>query len=209
VRDQYVSDVLKIAFLRTLVGTDGTLGIAWYYAPGDDGCADGGHLEWRDQPAWQRLDAQLHAGLSTLPECSIAGLESATIWLKGVLFHHEPKPSRILHAWGMRKRVALDGAGIIFFDPDNGLGAETAKHATFAEIRLLRRPGRVIAFIAFLARSAPHDVLVQRLHEQSSVEANAGAVVSLRTNVSVPLAEDRVSMCSVSAGSQSSIPMPN
>jgi hypothetical protein len=43
-RDQYagdVSDVLKFAFLRALVGTDRRLGIAWYYVPGDDGRADG------------------------------------------------------------------------------------------------------------------------------------------------------------------------
>jgi hypothetical protein len=56
-RDQYVgdvSDVLKIAFLRALAGADRTLGIAWYYAPGDDGRADGRHLEWRDEAAWQR-----------------------------------------------------------------------------------------------------------------------------------------------------------
>jgi hypothetical protein len=39
-RDQYagdISDVLKFAFLRALAGKDRTLGIAWYYAPGDDG----------------------------------------------------------------------------------------------------------------------------------------------------------------------------
>ena len=72
-RDQYaadVSDVLKFAFLRALAGTDRTLGIAWYHAPGDDGRADGRHLEWQDEPAWQRLDPQLHAWLSMLPEGS-------------------------------------------------------------------------------------------------------------------------------------------
>jgi hypothetical protein len=38
-RDQYagdVSDVLKFAFLRALAGADRALGIARYYAPGDD-----------------------------------------------------------------------------------------------------------------------------------------------------------------------------
>src|SRR5258708_37056176 len=105
-RDQYagdVSDVLKFAFLRALARADRTLGIAWYYAPGDDGRADGRHLEWRNEPAWQRLDAQLHAGLSMLPERSIAALERTAIWPKGVLFHREPLPSRPQrNAWGMR-----------------------------------------------------------------------------------------------------------
>src|SRR6478735_2674103 len=76
-RDQYagdVSDVLKFAFLRALAGTDRKLGIAWYYAPGDDGGPDGRHLEWRNEPAWRLLDNELHAGLATLPERSIAAL---------------------------------------------------------------------------------------------------------------------------------------
>ena len=53
-------------------------------------------------------------------------------------------------AWGARKRSALDGADIVFLDPDNGIGGETQKHATFSEIRLLRKPGRAIVFITFL-----------------------------------------------------------
>lgn len=52
-REQYVSDVsdvLRFAFLRALAGQDRTLAVAWHYAPGDDRCADGQHLEWRDEP---------------------------------------------------------------------------------------------------------------------------------------------------------------
>lgn len=101
-RDQYagdVSDVLKFAFLRALVGTDRTLGIAWYYVPGDDGRADGRHLEWRHKPAWQQLDAQLYAGLSILPVRSIVALESAAIWPIGTLFHREPIPSPVMRSF--------------------------------------------------------------------------------------------------------------
>ena len=82
-RDQYagdVSDVLKFAFLRALAGADRKLGIAWYYAPGDDGSPDGRHLEWRNEASWRLLDKELHAGLATLPERSIAALERAAIW---------------------------------------------------------------------------------------------------------------------------------
>ena len=90
------------------------------------------------------------AALPTLPERSIAALEQAAIWPKGALFHREPMPSRLERsAWGMHKRSALDGANIVFLDPDNGVGAETEKHATFTEIRLLRKPGRAIVFITF------------------------------------------------------------
>jgi hypothetical protein len=86
---------------------------------GDDGRPDGRHLEWHDEAAWRVLDEELHTGLATLPERSIAALERAAIWPTGALFHREPIPP------GTRKRRALDGADIVFLDPDNGIGAET------------------------------------------------------------------------------------
>jgi hypothetical protein len=172
-RDQYagdVSDFLKFAFLRAVAGANRTLGIAWYYAPGDDGRPDGRHLEWRDEPAWRQLDEELHAGLTTLPSRSIEALERAVIWPKGVLFHREPVPPRAERsAWGTRKRSALDGADIVFLDPNNGLGRETQKHATFAEIRLLRKPERAIAFITFPGRMK-HDALLRQLWQPTTAD---------------------------------------
>jgi hypothetical protein len=191
-RDQYagdVSDVLKFAFLRALAGRDRTLGIAWYYAPGGDGRSDGRHLEWRDEMAWRALDEELHTGLATLPERSIVALERAMIWPEGTLFHREPMPPRAgRSAWGARKRSALDGADIVFLDPDSGIGGETEKHATFSEIRLLLKPGRTIVFITFPGRSMKHHALLQQLHERLAVETDAENIVTLRTNVSVPRA---------------------
>lgn len=188
-RDQYagdVSDVIKFAFLRALAGKDRTLGVAWYYVHGHDGRSDGRHLEWHDETAWRALDGELHAGLATLPERSVAALEQAMIWPKGALFYREPMPPRVeRHAWGIRKRSALDGADILFLDPDNGIGGETEKHATFTEIRLLRKPGRAIVFITFPGRSMKHDVLLQQLHERLSFETGTENIVTLRTNVSV------------------------
>ena len=189
-RDQYagdVSDVLKFAFLRALAGANRTLGIAWYHAPGDDGGPDGRHLEWRDEAAWRLLDEELHAGLATLPDRSIAALEQAAIWPRGTLFHREPMPSRVERsAWGTRQRSTLDSADIVFLDPDNGLGGESEKHATFSEIRLLRKPGRAIVFITFPGRSMTHDEQLRRLHQRLIDEADAGNLITLRTNVSLP-----------------------
>jgi hypothetical protein len=156
-RNQYagdVSDVLKFTLLRALAGKDRTLGIAWYYAPGDDGRSDGRHLKWRDETAWRALDKALHAGLAALPERSVAALERAMIWPEGALFHREPIPPLAgRSAWGIRKRSALDGADIVFLDPNNGIGEETEKHASFSEIRLLRKPGRAIVFITLPAEA--------------------------------------------------------
>ena len=174
--------MLKFAFLRALAGADRTLGIAWYYAPGDDGRTDGRHLEWRDEAAWRLLEKELHAGLAVLPERSIAALERAAIWPKGALFHREPMPSRLeRNAWGMHKRSALGGANIVFLDPDNGVGTESERHATFTEIRLLRKPGRAIVFITFPGRNLKHDALLLQLHERLAVEVGVETVITLRT----------------------------
>ena len=96
-RDQYagdVNDVLKFALLRTLAGTDRTLGVAWYYAPGDDGGTSGRHLDWSSESAWRVLDEELHKGLVTLPERSVAALEQMAAWPRGTRFHREPMPVR-------------------------------------------------------------------------------------------------------------------
>jgi hypothetical protein len=190
-RDQYagdVSDVLKFAFLRALAGADRKLGVAWYYAPGHDGCTDGRHLEWIKEPSWQLLDKELHAGLATLPERSVAALEQAAIWPTGKLFHREPMPplaERI--AWGARKRKELDGADLVFLDPDTGIGKASEKHATFSEIRLLRKPKRAIVIITFPHQGKKHDVQLARLHERLAAETHEN-IVTLRTSVSVPTA---------------------
>jgi hypothetical protein len=91
-------------------------------------------------------------------------------------------------SWGTRKRNALYGADLVFLDPDNGIGAESEKHATFSEIRLLRKPGRAIVFITFPGRNLKHDALLRQLHERLTFECDTKNVVTLRTNVSVPRA---------------------
>jgi hypothetical protein len=188
-RDQYagdVSDFLKFALLRALAGEDRKLGIAWYYAPDNDGRPDGRHLEWRDEPAWRDLDGQLYAGLSTLSERSVAALERAAIWPEDVVFFREPMPRTIGRStWCERQRLALGGADIVFLDPDNGLGNATERHATLSEVEGLRKPGRVIVFITFPGRNAKHDELVRRLHDRL-IESGAESALTLRTTISVP-----------------------
>jgi hypothetical protein len=192
-RDQYagdVSDVIKFAFLRGLAGTDRSLGVAWYYAAGHDGRRDGRHLEWRDEHAWKLLDPALHDHLAALQERSVAALEMAAIWPTHTVFYTEPMPNRANRQhWAARKRSLLEGADIVFLDPDNGIGEETEKHATYTEIALLRRPGRAIVFISFPGRSKTHSVLLTELHERLRAQTGADHIMTLRTNISVPAKE--------------------
>jgi hypothetical protein len=190
-RDQYagdVSDFVKFAFLRSLTADDMKLGVAWYYVPDHDGGPDGRHLEWRDDLAWKRLDPILHEGLSRLPNRSVAALQRASIWPNGTLFHDDPVPKREeRNTWSEAKRRMLDDADVVFLDPDNGLGDSGMKHATYSEVRRLRKPGRSIVFISFPGRSS-HQELVEQLHQRLVSEADADRMLTMRTNVSVPRA---------------------
>ena len=118
------------------------------------------HYAW---PTWADIIGhELGVRRTKLPERSIAVLEEARNWPKGMLFHREQMPSRLERsAWGSRMRSTLDGANIVFLDPDNGIGAATRKPATVTEIRLLPKPGRAIVCISFPGRNLKNDVLLR------------------------------------------------
>lgn len=116
-------------------------------------------------------------------------LERAAIWPRGTVFHREPVPRRAERLeWASRKRQELEGADVVFVDPDNGIGKETAKHATFSEIGALRKPGRVIVFINFPGRHTTHDEQLREMHQRLAEHTGTGKIVTLRTSVSVPTA---------------------
>lgn len=188
-RDQYagdVSDLLKIAFLRSLAGKDRRLGVAWYYVPLNDGSSDGHHLEWRTDPEWKGLDHRLHEQLSQLSVRSVEALERSPIWPDATSFFRAPVPGMAeREAWFNDQRRALGSCDLLFLDPDNGLGSATKRHATLAEVKALRRAGRALAFITFPGRTAPHSELVRGLHEKLMTEAGATGVFTLRTSVSL------------------------
>jgi predicted RNase H-like HicB family nuclease len=187
-RDQYagdVSDLLKFALLRALAGCDRNLGIAWYYVAGEDNARDGRHLEWRDQPHWENLDPGLFKWLREVPR-SVSALESTEFWSTTVKFHRTPAPATEQRkTWAREKRLKLDGADIVFLDPDNGIGTASEKHATITELVALRSPGRSIGFITFPKRKK-HSVQVVELHECLFRAASFLRIVTIRTSVSVP-----------------------
>lgn len=188
-RDQYVGDVsdaIKFALLRRLAGEDRRLGIAWYYNPDHDGRPDGRHIDWLEQEGWRELDAELHAAIAALPERSISALERAPIWASSAIFHREPVPPASARLrWGEAKRQALADADLVFLDPDNGVGAISARHASFDELRHLRRPGRALVFITFPGRR-PHADILADLHANVRHHTGTDSVLTLRTNISVP-----------------------
>jgi hypothetical protein len=147
-----VSDVLKIAFLRALAGADRTLGIAWYYEPGDDGHADGRHLEWRNEQAWQQLDTQLHAGLSMLPERSIAALGARRSGRRSAcsIASRCRRASFVTHGNAKARHWMARTAS--FLTPTTGL-ARRRRSTPLSEIRLLGGLGERLCSSPFRGRA--------------------------------------------------------
>ena len=187
-RDQYagdVSDLLKFALLRLLAAGDRTIGVAWYYNAAHDGRADGCHREYCDQPKWRCLDSTVWNALKELPERSVAALERLLIWPAQTHFYRVPVPSKgRRQSWAQDMKCDLHGCGIVFLDPDNGVGGGSKRHATFEEIKAMRQPGRAVVVIKFPGRTN-HDTQLRRFHQMLWDHTGATSIVTLRARVSL------------------------
>jgi hypothetical protein len=188
-RDQYVgdvSDLLKYALLRTLAATDRRLGVAWYYNPDCDGRNDGRHTEYLREDKWLALDGCVLNALRSLPERSVAAVERLPIWPAEVRFYREPVPASTSRAgWVASMAQQLEKCNLVFIDPDNGVGRLGRRHASFEEIRRLRRPGnRALVLIKFPARIR-FDEQEDAYHEALRANTGADEILTLRTSVTV------------------------
>ena len=191
-RDQYagdVSDFLKLSFLRAVAVNDRRLGVAWYYAPGDDGGRDGRHLEYRKEPGWDQVDAEAYRHLSRLEERSVAALERLPIWPAHSVFHRTPLVSRNRAEWVQGMADAMNSADLVFLDPDNGLGNNPNKHADPDDVVALRRNGRALAFITFPQRGRRHEDQIKLIHD-SLLKAAFSHPFTVSTVVHVPQEAD-------------------
>lgn len=193
-RDQYagdVSDLLKFAFLRTLAADDRTIGVGWYYNPAHDGrMRDGRHRKDCDEPKWKSLDLVLFNVLREQPERSVCALETLPIWPPKTRFHRIPVPPMgIRHSWVIDMKVVLQGASIIFLDPDNGVGRVSKRHTTIEEVAAMRQLGRAVVLIKFPGREN-HDAQINAYHGLMRV-TGAVSMVTVRTCVSVKVVNKR------------------
>ena len=190
-RDQYagdLSDLIKFSFLRALAASDRKLGVAWYYAPGDDGRPDGRHIEHRAETSWRALDADVHGALAALDGRSVAALEQLTVWPAETSFHRDAVPRGRREGWLSGMRDALRSADLVFLDPDNGLGHDPEKHAQISDLHELAREGRTLVVIKFPGRTK-YETQISDVHAQLQAAGFRG-IATLRTNVSVPTHSD-------------------
>ncbi len=184
-RDQYagdISDLLKLALLRALVGAGETLGVGWYYNPVNDGRPDGRYREYCEEIKWGVLDSALWNALRELPQRSVDALEKLSIWPPGSRFHRVAvPPMQRRGSWALDMKAALNGCSIVFLDPDNGIGL-TERHATIHEVVTMRQPGRALMLIKFPAR-VNHVRQLEAYHASLRGQTHCSSLVTLRTIV--------------------------
>jgi len=187
-RDQYAGDIndfIKYSLLRALAREDRKLGIGWYYNPGHDGKNNGTHTEYLSNKNWSQLDLCTWKALQTFLDSprAITTVEGLPIWPKETRFHRTPMPNAGSRSiWANEMAKSLDGCGLVFLDPDNGIG-HTEKHASHEEIKLLRKPGsRSLLIIKFPERIS-YDKQVKDHHSQLKEHAGADHALTLRISI--------------------------
>lgn len=192
-RDQYagdVSDLLKIAFLRTLAADDRTIGVGWYYNPEHDGrYQDGRHRDYCDEPKWEVFDVPLYTALREMrksAERSVKVLEELPIWPHNTLFHRVSVPfAEKRGVWAADMKSMLREASIIFLDPDNGLGTLSKRHTIVGEVKAMRQPGRAVVLIKFPGHGEKHARQIETYHNLLRDQAGAESIATVCTCVSV------------------------
>lgn len=136
VKHQYVGDIndyRKYALLRALsAGGANRIGVCWMLTP-DDGGADGGKLIYLRQPErFRHFDPELFDILAH------AAGEPERRWLHsiedsgaiaGAAYYNETLPDDVSGRFVFMERCASEfrDAGLVFFDPDNGLEVSLPK----------------------------------------------------------------------------------
>src|SRR5947209_8850700 len=128
-----VNDYRKYGLLRSLVSAPRfSLGVSWLLTP-DDGSTDGKFRNYlHDVARFRHYDPTLFDALSRLRDPSITrSVANVEAWnlLPGARYFSEPVPDdgagRVLHS--NRALSALEGADLIFFDPDNGIEVKSVR----------------------------------------------------------------------------------
>lgn len=188
-RDQYagdLSDLLKFSLLRALALADRTIGVAWYYNPRRDRLQDGRHREYWEEAKWASLDRDVWNALRDLSERSVTALEDLSIWPTDTVFHRVPIPAADeREQWAGQMTASMERAGLVFLDPDNGIGNAIEQHATLTEVASVRGGGRAVVVIKFPSRTRKHRHQIERYHDSLLTHARALSVTTLCTSVSV------------------------
>ena len=167
-KDQYAGDItdyIKFAFLRAFMGGNiNRLGVAWFHVAGHDGKTDGGYVEYLDDSRFGYLDSELFNLLSKMVsqnQRNIYTLEKMDIWPPTKIFHGEAMPKKADRIeWFAGLAGQMNGAGVVFTDPDNGISStqrSSPKHIYISELlELAEQNKRPVICIQFPGRHKKH-----------------------------------------------------
>jgi hypothetical protein len=196
-KDQYVGDIndyLKYSFLRALAGVTsfGCLGMVWMLTP-SDGRNDGRRLSYLHQPMrFRRLDPLVFDLLSDIVSrnvrtvCAVeeAGFLGSAKFVSEII----PDDAAGRQLYFRQARCAVRGCGLVFFDPDNGLGVasvrkggrNSSKYLYWDEIAdTFGRGHSVIVYQHFPRR--PRAPFLQQLSDRLRAETSCETVLAMTT----------------------------
>lgn len=154
-----IGDYVKLAILRELM-PGRRLGVAWWLHPDEDHNQDGRHINFlMNTGQWRHLDPELFGHLETMHRHGVRSVKALEPMLPGAVFCRDLIPSFATpskdrsparKAWFETVRANLEGADLVFADPDNGLEPKTfapgskkaGKSIRYEEVSALADGGR-------------------------------------------------------------------
>ena len=206
-QNRYVGDVgdfAKYALLRSV--TSDTLqalrlAVIWYLYPDEAHNSDGRHISYLNSQSYRDLDPDLHSLMHRLVRGTrrrVVEVKKSAVLPVSTRFFEEPVTKDVglrLSAsqrqtsrmqWFARAQAAVDGADIVFIDPDNGIevrsvpkGASKAgKYVYWDEIQSLWSKGHSLLIYHHLNRSMKASMQTQVLAECFSERLGRPAIVA-------------------------------
>ncbi len=193
-QDRYAGDIGdfgKYGLLRALCGDDLRLGVLWYAFEGDDeeSPGDGRHTSYVHSEIggkFQECDPELFAIMRSIVcdgRRQISAIEQSGALPKGTLYFPDPLTFRGVRpgepravkrqAWMESAERAVNGASVVFVDPDNGietasvgqLTAKGPKYVYFDDLRRLADGNRTLIVYHHLGRQEHEAQIKTRLSQ--------------------------------------------
>ena len=190
-QDRYAGDIGdfgKFALLRALgAGADLRLAVVWCLYPDEYHNGDGRHVAYLDRGDFRDLDADLHGQLRAIVASgrrSVSAVAATEILPRATVFFTEPTISALRSravereayraGWLERALEATAGCAAVFFDPDNGLEAQSVplratkagKYVFWHELNAFWQRGQSLVVYHHTNRTASVEAQVRRLRAE-------------------------------------------
>jgi len=196
VKHQYfgdVNDYRKYGLLRILQSESGLrLAVCWMLTP-DDGRTDGKFTSYlRQASTWRQYDALLFDLLAEVVPSgrNVRHVEEKQLLSGTILIDRIVPDDRALRAdyFGEVHR-AFDDAGLVFFDPDNGIEVpscplgrkDSSKYVSWLELSTTYRGGRSLLVYQHFRRQN-RSTFIEEMATQLLARTNAPVVICFRTS---------------------------